>query len=37
VVIEIVGGVLLLGLCTRPVAIVLSSEMAFACWLSHAS
>jgi len=36
-VIEIVGGVLLLlGLFTRPVAFVLSGEMAFAYWLSHA-
>src|SRR3954464_15795262 len=36
-VIEIVGGVLLLlGLFTRPVAFLLSGEMAFAYWLSHA-
>ena len=36
-VIEIAGGVLLLlGLFTRPVAFVLSGEMAFAYWLSHA-
>jgi putative oxidoreductase len=36
-VIEIVGSVLLLlGLFTRPVAFVLSGEMAFAYWLSHA-
>jgi putative oxidoreductase len=35
-VIEIVGGVLLfLGLCTRPVAFILSGEMAFAYFLSH--
>lgn len=35
--IEITGGVLLLfGLFTRPVAFVLSGEMAFGYWLSHA-
>ena len=34
---EIVGGILLLfGLFTRPVAFILSGEMAFAYWLSHA-
>ena len=34
---EIVGGILLvLGLCTRPVAFILSGEMAFAYWMSHA-
>jgi putative oxidoreductase len=34
--IEIVGGILLLvGLCTRPVAFVMSGEMAFAYFLSH--
>lgn len=37
-VIELVGGVLLLiGLFTRPVAFVLSGEMAFAYFLGHAS
>jgi putative oxidoreductase len=36
-VIEIVGGtLLLLGLCTRPVAFVCSGEMAFAYFLAHA-
>jgi len=36
-VIEVVGGVpLLLGLFTRPVAFLMSGEMAFAYWLSHA-
>ena len=36
-VIEIVGSPLLvLGLFTRPVAFILSGEMAFAYWLSHA-
>ncbi len=36
-VIEIAGGVLLLlGLFTRPVAFLLSGEMAFAYWISHA-
>ena len=35
--IEIVGGTLLaLGLFTRPVAFVLSGEMAFAYWIGHA-
>lgn len=35
--IEIVGGFLLvLGLFTRPVAFILSGEMAFAYWMSHA-
>ena len=34
---ELVGGpLLLLGLFTRPVAFILSGEMAFAYWLSHA-
>src|SRR5262245_496826 len=34
---EIVGGFLLLfGLFTRPVAFILSGEMAFAYWLAHA-
>ena len=34
---ELVGGALLvLGLFTRPVAFVLSGEMAFAYWLAHA-
>jgi putative oxidoreductase len=34
---ELVGGaVLLLGICTRPVAFVLSGEMAFAYFLNHA-
>ena len=34
---EIVGGILLLfGLFTRPVAFILSGEMAFAYWISHA-
>ena len=34
---EIVGGILLvLGLFTRPVAFVLSGEMAFAYWMGHA-
>ena len=33
---EIVGGILLLfGLFTRPVAFILSGEMAFAYWLGH--
>ncbi len=36
-VIELVGGVaLLLGLFTRPVAFVLSGEMAVAYWMAHA-
>ena len=36
-VIELVGGVLLLiGLFTRPVAFILSGEMAFAYWIAHA-
>jgi putative oxidoreductase len=36
-VIELVGGLLLaVGLFSRPVAFVLSGEMAFAYWLSHA-
>ena len=35
--IELVGGALLvLGLFTRPVAFILSGEMAFAYWLAHA-
>ena len=35
---EIVGGILLvLGLLTRPVAFILSGEMAFAYWMSHAA
>jgi putative oxidoreductase len=35
--IEIVGGALLaLGLFTRPVAFILSGEMAFAYWMAHA-
>jgi putative oxidoreductase len=35
--IEIVGGALLaLGLFTRPVAFILSGEMAFAYWIGHA-
>jgi putative oxidoreductase len=34
---EIVGGVLLVfGLFTRPVAFILSGEMAFAYWMAHA-
>ena len=34
---ELVGGVLLLlGLFTRPVAFILSGEMAFAYWMAHA-
>ena len=34
---EIVGGILLVfGLFTRPVAFLLSGEMAFAYWMSHA-
>jgi putative oxidoreductase len=34
---EIVGGILLLfGLFTRPVAFILSGEMAFASWMGHA-
>ena len=34
---EIVGGILLVfGLFTRPVAFVLSGEMAFAYWMAHA-
>jgi putative oxidoreductase len=34
---ELVGGALLiLGLFTRPVAFILSGEMAFAYWLAHA-
>ncbi len=36
-VLELAGGVLLLaGLFTRPVAFVLSGEMAFAYWMAHA-
>ena len=36
-VLELVGGALLvLGLFTRPVAFVLSGEMAFAYWIAHA-
>jgi putative oxidoreductase len=35
-VLELVGGpLLLLGLFTRPVAFILSGEMAFAYWISH--
>jgi len=35
--IELVGGALLVvGLITRPVAIILSGEMAFAYWMAHA-
>jgi putative oxidoreductase len=34
---EIVGGILLVfGLFTRPVAFILSGEMAFAYWMTHA-
>jgi putative oxidoreductase len=34
---EIIGGILLVfGLFTRPVAFILSGEMAFAYWISHA-
>ena len=34
---ELVGGVLLIvGLFTRPVAFILSGEMAFAYWIAHA-
>lgn len=34
---EIVGGILLVfGLFTRPVAFILSGEMAFAYWMAHA-
>ena len=34
---EIIGGILLVfGLFTRPVAFILSGEMAFAYWMSHA-
>ena len=37
-VLELVGGALLiLGLFTRPVAFILSGEMAFAYWMAHAS
>lgn len=37
-VLELVGGVLLvLGLCTRPVAFVLSGQMAVAYFMAHAS
>lgn len=37
-VLELVGGVLLLlGLFTRPVAFILSGEMAVAYWLAHAT
>jgi putative oxidoreductase len=36
-VLEVVGGVLLLlGLFTRPVAFIISGEMAFAYWMAHA-
>ena len=36
-VLELVGGALLvLGLFTRPVALILSGEMAFAYWMAHA-
>jgi putative oxidoreductase len=34
--IEVIGGpLLLLGLLTRPVALILSGEMAFAYWIAH--
>ena len=37
-ILEVVGGALLLvGLCTRPVAFILSGEMAFAYFIGHAS
>jgi putative oxidoreductase len=32
----VLGGLLILGLCTRPVAFVLSGEMAFAYFIEHA-
>jgi len=36
-ILELVGGALILvGLCTRPVAFILSGEMAVAYWMSHA-
>lgn len=36
-VIELIGGALLIvGLWTRPVAFILSGEMAFAYWIAHA-
>jgi putative oxidoreductase len=36
-VIELVGGALVtVGVCTRPVAFILSGEMAFAYWIGHA-
>jgi putative oxidoreductase len=36
-VLELAGGILLLlGVCTRPVALILSGEMAFAYFLAHA-
>jgi putative oxidoreductase len=36
-VLELVGGALILiGLCTRPVAFILSGQMAFAYWMAHA-
>ena len=36
-ILELVGGALILvGLCTRPVAFLLSGEMAVAYWMSHA-
>jgi putative oxidoreductase len=36
-VLELIGGALLLvGLFTRPVAFILSGEMAFAYWMAHA-
>jgi putative oxidoreductase len=36
-VLELVGGALLIvGLFTRPVALILSGEMAFAYWMAHA-
>jgi putative oxidoreductase len=36
-VMELVGGILItIGLFTRPVAFILSGEMAFACFMSHA-
>ena len=36
-VLELVGGILLLlGLFTRPVAFIVSGEMAFAYWIAHA-
>ena len=35
-ILEVVGGILLVGLFTRPVAFVLSGEMAVAYWMVHA-